>query len=289
MNWHWYNTTGAAASISAASGGNYMYWFIDAGHGTPIATTAGNPAASGIPASGDTIYNDSSNPTTTNGIGFNGAPKAFVGVTIAANQVLNLQSNSGGIASLDTTSVFAAGASLYCGYGVSCAAAWAGNLTVVATNNVVLSAGWTVVGSVSVTVSGANSIVVRQPGQTNFSNISFAAAAGTVNVSLITTAILASGTVTLTYTTLGEPGTVGSPVNWLTLNGGTLNRNGSVINVGHVPAVGNVLSSDNVFGVAGTYITPTVAQVAAGVPFGPSGTLTGVFSGDPGGRVIGGG
>jgi hypothetical protein len=47
-----------------------------------------------------------------------------------------------------------------------------------------------------------------------------------------------------------------------------------------LPPVTNVLETDTVNGVAGTYHPPTVAEVQEGVAFGPSSSLTGTYGTD---------
>jgi hypothetical protein len=254
MNWHWYNTTSTHQLASAASGGLYTYWFTDSGHGTHIASSV--CGGTGIPASGDTIYNESPTPAATNAIGFEGGTHfLFTGVAIAANQVLNVYADAPDF-TLDAACIFGAGAScVSAGSWCFNAAQWLGDLNVsTPTSSLKLAAGWKAAGNVTATAD--MQLTVEQPGQTNFSNITFGN--NTVNVSAISTPILASGTVHLTYTSLTQPA-----AQWLTLNGASasINVNGSIIGVGHVPAVGNVLTTDNVFGVAGTATLPAAAHV----------------------------
>jgi hypothetical protein len=256
MNWHWYNTTGSSQDHAAASGGNYTYWFTDSGHGTHIASSVNGGL--GRPASGDNFYNESPTPSTDNGMLMGlgtGTSEVWDGVRIKAGNCLNIGQVYAAAFTLNAACVFEATATVAVGGGgVVLAAQWLGNFNLALTHDITIGTGWQCAGDVS--LANTYIVYIQQPGQTNFANITITSYG--IDVSAIATPILASGTVTLTYTSLAQPA-----AQWLTLNGASasINVNGSIIGVGHVPAVGNVLTTDNVFGVAGTATLPAAAHV----------------------------
>jgi hypothetical protein len=87
-------------------------------------------------------------------------------------------------------------------------------------------------------------------------------------------------------------GLVAPTGNWLVLTPAAGSNLGSTsafgVTVAHVPALGAILTTDNLFGAIGTVVLPTAGQVANGVAFGPGGSLTGSFSSAPVGIVVGG-
>jgi hypothetical protein len=226
-------------NIGANDGVNYFYWFTDSGHTTPLAVSHA------LGTSGDTIYWDSGAATLTGALSWSGVTFAGGSVSLAGNYQFTL----------DSACVIASGVS-FGQYGspmtvLSTAAKWLGNVSISGIFSVILYAGWrcnngAAGGSISVT--GGNYITVDAPagGQASLNTITLTVYGGTVNLSGISNISL-TGTATLTAIS----GSLITPSGtWITLVGNGANAYG--VTMGHVPAVANVLPSDNVFGVTGT-------------------------------------
>ena len=283
--------------IGQNNGVVYAYWFTDATYTVPITV------AQGLPTTGDVVF--------WTGMGdITGGVAHWTGVTIADGQTINVTSTDSSSLTLDAAStVGQTGASpviftdttLDGITSFSGAANWIGNVSIQNFYNATLATGWKVNNGAASTGPSVGQLII----QGTFNQILIQApAAGQVRT---------FGSVTLTTITantsilnISAAASSGSP--WTLMGGFNLPNvaficifpggssfilNSATVQyyhakLGHTPATSAILTTDNLFGVAGTVVLPAASQVQSGVPFGPGGGTTGTLSSAPVGIVVGG-
>ena len=250
---HWF-VGGSAANINSNNTDPlyYDYWWTDATH------TTNQLVSGGMPTVGDNVYSDSLDTALIGNIG----GTTWTGVNFVTSFNMS-DTNYSATLTLDAACTMQSGVVLTDTYGgsatLNCAASWIGDISIQNFQAVTLSPGWKVKngaagGNIDVESSEDTNITVQAPGAGQVNNYNHITLSGNTNGTYLDTSawgnINLTGTITLGYLAITTPGG-----NWVVLNSSSANAFGC--SVGHVPAIINVLPSDNLFGVTGTAAAST--------------------------------
>jgi hypothetical protein len=283
---YWFNNSGVAQPVYQSSNSiTYDYWYTDDAHTIPALTTDGRPGT----ISGDALFFDQGTLTPNSSATWSGA-------TLVAG-TLELEAVSGEILNVDDTCVVSSGVAIIPVTGteqIYIGATWEDDILLTNFALATLTTGWMVrngsSGSIDLEGTGTTgALTIQAPGAQQartFVNITLSSASlGTIDLSNM-------GSFALLGTLFLGERSIFIPMNGtVTLASATAVFQDTSMQVvaGHVPALGAILTADNLFGDAGTYVPVAASDVKQGVQVGVQpqvGTLA--PGGAIAGRIIGG-